>query len=808
MVILKRTLLYITMVASILFMLTSCTGDIFEPNDDSKDLADGVPVTLTFQAAFPGRGIITRSVSSITNLTLLVFNEKHRYLYRAKATLQEIVQAPGGITFLPDGVKHPAVENKVYKFTVTLMSSSKPRIIHFVADYDKIDDALAGDQELEGADEGEVMPRIISKKTNDFTYWQVFRFDRIDQNCFNNKAFELLRDKAKITVHQSQNSGFELKGFSIHNAPDRGTIVSYASKTVLNPSDPRNFYRDVLYTFPVDPTETTLPADIQLLDLGNKQSNLNPIPVFEYSNRQAESEKQLSVILYGKRNSDTDYSYYKVDLVQNIYADEAKTTFIGTQRFDLIRNYNYIINIVSAKGKGYSTYEEAVRNPAGNNLFASVELQNYADVSDGEHTLIVENTNAIMTLPGNFSSAITFVTKNVGNPSQHVNVFLNQKACNGAITGDPYIDYAKYDSNTGMLNVNVKDIPTNEDLHYVFNVVATPPNNIQVHLQRTITLTLRKRYDFHLKIEDKDPTNKAQGSEVDMKFTIPGTLPSTLYPFNVYIAADQLSPLVNSTYNDHLKVLKKGKRIYYVYTVRTASTTNQEITLHFQRTRTNGSCDVTVISDNFNSTDAILPNHNSISTDTRGKLTYSGISYVVPKVVPSSYRTKLQVSGVSGVTAKMASAGYVEFTGLESAPETANLTLTADIDLGNGTVKAIKTLTVNEWKKLLADKTSMELDISEITVEDEIKYKASAGLSYEALPTGSSITVTTSDTSISPVITSTGNGTYKMTVSGLTAIKRPIAFTFKSTISGVIYESYSVYLSSLLDNPIINLTTR
>lgn len=797
-----------------LVMLTSCANDILEVFGGSGEATDGVPVTLTFEAAFPGGGAPTRSVNSITNLTLLVFNEEHRYLYRAKATLEEIVDAPIGVTFLPDGVKEKPVGDKLYRFSVRLMTSSKPRIIHFVADYDNLDAVMGDDLDHQGADEGEVVPPILSKDTDDFTYWQVFHFNNIEENSFKNKAFELLRDKARITVLNDPNSGFDLKGFSIHNAPNCGTIASYQSKLQLDPADPRAFYRDVMYTFPIDPTRPTVPANIELIKKGATQSNLNPINIFEYSNTEAGPTKQLSIVLYGKRSVDTDYSYYKLDMVQDIYADADKKIFVGTQHVDIVRNFNYIIKITSSNGTGYPTYDEAVRNPGSNNLFGSVELQDYGDVTDGEYTLVVDNTNAVMTLPGQFLSQISFSGKGLSNPpSQDVRVFLNTHECDGDIQGDPYIDYAKYDRNTGVLNVNVKDIPTDADQHYTFNVVGTPPDKPQTHIQRTITLTLRKRYNFNLRLEEKDPIYRKQGSEVDLTFTIPGTLPSTLFPFDIYIAADQLSPLVNAQYNDQMKVLKVGKRTFYVYTVRTSSSTNQDVTLHFQRTHTNGSCDVTFASTYFNNTDVVLPNNQSTSTDTRGKLSYSGLSYTVPKIVPSAYRTKLQVTGAAGVTATMASAGYVEFSGLENANGGDHLTLTADMNLGNGTVKATKTLTVNEWKQSLANKTTMDLNISEVVLEGALKYQRNIGGTYEPVPKDPRyiFSVTTTEPSIRDAITMevTSNGFYRMRVTHLETIKKPVSFAFHllDSYTGLSYESNSTYISKLFDNPSINLTT-
>ena len=793
------------MVASILLMLTSCKSDFLESFGGDDD-TDGVPVTLTFQTALPGQSVKTRSTRDIKNLTLLVFNDKHRYLYRAKATLDKIEPKPAGITFLPHNVAHGAVDNEVYKFTVTLMTSTKPRIIHFVADYDNLDATLDDDHTLEGADEGEVIPRIVSKDMEDYSYWQAFKFNKIDNTIFNGYAFELLRDKARILVDNATNGDFELKGFSLHNAPDRGTVAPYISKTELNPTGPREMYRDVLYTFPLDPTETTLPAGIELKNLGDVKTNTQPLRVFDYSNSQAEADKQMSVIIYGKGKTDQDYAYYKLDIVRNVFADPAnKTGYIGVQRFDIIRNNNYIVKITSANGKGYATDDEAVRQPASNNLFGSVELQNYSDVTDGTYTLIVDNTNAVMTLPGHFYSPITFAGADLEKPSEHVRVYLNGKLCNGPIANDPYIDHAEYDIHTGVLHVNVTSIPTDTDKKYEFNVVASPPNTV-THIQRTITLILRKRYDFKMHLEESAANGRRQGAPVDLKFTIPGTLPTTLYPFDIYIAADQLSPLVTNTINDQIKVLKQGQRTYYAYTVHTPSTSNQEFTLHFQRTRSNGTCDVTAISENFNNDDEILPNDKSTPTNDRGLLTYTGISYTVPKIVPSDYRTDLDVSGVNGVTATMASAGYVEFSGWGWATATGDLTLTATMKLGNGTVKATKTMPVSEWKQLLTAHKEMNLDISEVTVEEKANYKESTTSStYQPVPAGTTFRVRTSET-VTYTMTSTGHGTYMLKVTGLQGIKRPIAFTCDATINGREYESNSIYLSKIIDNPVLNLT--
>lgn len=806
MVMMKKTLAYIGMVVSILVMLTSCKSDILESFGSTEGGTDGVPVTLTFQTSFPDVSLSTRTVDDVKNLTLLVFDENHRYLYRAKATLDNITTAGSEITFLPEHTQ-PAIDNKIYKFSVTLMTSTKPRIIHFVANYNDFDAVLGEDHTQEGADEGEVMPKLISHNINQYSYWQVFKFDKIEANSFANKAFKLLRNEAKIAV-ESVDPRFTIMGFAIHNAPDRGTVAPYFSK-IKKENDPRGIYSDVLYSFPYDPTETSIPAGLKLKVLGDAKTNKAPISLYEYSNEQATPDKQMTIILYGKRNQDANPSYYKLDIVDDIYADEDKKVFVGIKKIDLVRNNHYTIRVSAAKKEGYSTFDEAVKHPASNDIFSSVELQEFSEVSDGSYTLLVENTNAIMTLPGLFATHINFTGANLSVPTtRDVKVFLNGKECNGPIVGDDYIDYADYNANTGALSVNVKAIPTVADKRYTFTVVGTPPD-LHTHIQRTVTLVVRKRYNFNLQLIELTP-DKKQGAEVNLKFKIPGTLPSTLFPFDVYIAADQLSPLVKGDLDDHMKVQKIGKRTYYVYTVTTASTQDQDITLHFQRTRSDGTSDVTLISEHFNNADVILPNSQSECSDSKGRLTYSGGSYSVPKVVPSDYRTTVKATGVAGVTAKMVSAGYVEFTGLNTvANGLANLTLTTEINVGNGILTATKTQTVNQWKQQLAAHQTMDLDISKVVVSGTIKYQvSSANADLNPLPSYVNVKVKSDNATVNSKLELKSDGVYTFTISNLNTVKSPVAFSFEADKGTTKYESNSMYISKLFDHPEIVLSVR
>lgn len=589
---------YISLALLSISALYSCHNDsVVESKGDEPLLADGTPITLSITANLPGQGIATRNVQSIKNLYLVVFDKDHRYLYRAKAVLNQIVTSPPGIEYLPKEANEP-VSNELYRFSVTLLSSNSPRIIHFISNYDW--EGFKKDYELEGSDEGEIIPALYSRNSNQIIYWQSIKFNTIGKNSFHNKAFKLLRNEAKISLNNEDNE-FTLSGFCINNAPDRGTVAPFHSK--INMSDPsEEAYKDVLYNFPYKPVSPTILPNTALHKVGNEQNNKSSLTVFEYNNTEADADKKMAIIVYGKRKGGKRHGYYKIDIKKEVVDDDGN--YIGSVPFNILRNWHFTITVNKVSTDGYPTYDEAVRNPAGNNIFASVELEDYPQVSDGDFMLSVDQPDIVRVSPGSFATTIRFAGPNLSSPAtQHVNVFYNGKILAGAFTDDEYINDARFDKQTGTLTVNVKKIPVNEEKNYVFTVIGSSVDK-QVHIQRTIRLKLHQKYNFNLELKEYNHSSNPQGERIDLIFTVPGTLPKTLFPYSVYIQADQLSPYVNKNDNiyDEMKVVKQDKKIYYEYIVKNPSSDGHDRreTIHFQRTTTNGKCTVTFISGYYN----------------------------------------------------------------------------------------------------------------------------------------------------------------------------------------------------------------
>ena len=287
---------------------TSCHSELEDSLSDNEHRGEAEPtfregdsITITGQLDLPEMQVPTRAeVSNIQNLTLLVFDENHRFLYSAPANLtRQERNIAGGENQLP--AQGSAQDNKAVNFSAKLLSSTRQRIIHFIANYN-FPANWQQDYLLKDTDEGQLINRLSDTNLSRFVYWRSFSFAQLNTSSFNNRVFRLLRNQAVVQVAIGANAGFDLKGFCVHNAPDRGTLAPYISKETLNGSDPDAQYRDVLYSFPSSPTRPTLLSGVTLHNYLGAQgttndswkSNKNDIAIYEHLIRcQAQTQRHL-----------------------------------------------------------------------------------------------------------------------------------------------------------------------------------------------------------------------------------------------------------------------------------------------------------------------------------------------------------------------------------------------------------------------------------------------------------------------------------------------------------------------------------
>ncbi len=570
---------------------------------------EGDSITVTGSLMMPDMVRETRStVGDVEKLYLFVFDENHRFVQRAEAQLTSGDRPPGAETHMPGG-KTAVLDNRVRNFSVKLLATSRKRIIHFVANYDM----PANRQEdylLKDMDEGQFMSGLQAQYLGKPTLWRAFSFNGLSATSFNNRVFHLLRNQAEVQLVMSPNVNFELSGFCLHNAPRRGTVAPYVAKQELSNTDPDAQYRDVLYSFPTSPDEPTLTSDKNVYNVLSANGDISPegwktnksnIALFEYRNSEADRDKQVSVVMYGKvrLNGRLERAgYYKIDLKEDVTVGG---NYVGSDPYDIVRNHLYKVTVTNVANKGYETLQQALDAPAGNNIFASVELQDYPQISDGKYKLDVGKTEVIITKPSTFETNISFVK--VGQESNNllgnVNVYYKRTPVATAFNNDPYIQSASFSN--GKLTIVTRNPYPPQRKSYKFLVVGdNKDTNNPSRILRTINVTLRQPYQFNASLTNSSGETSAQGKLMELSFDVPGSIPAQLFPYTVLIEAKGLTPLKDDYTNQNIKLVIRNKKIFYEYTVVTP--TNGQVRrerLYFKRNLSSASVGAVLSADLF-----------------------------------------------------------------------------------------------------------------------------------------------------------------------------------------------------------------
>lgn len=167
----------------------ACSDDSFYRNNEEL-LSEGKSFEVSFDSYADGMStILTRAdedeINSIDNLRLLVFDEHRRFLYSRKAILEKVYNDDKPASDHLPGKSKDGI-TRMYRFTVQLVSSTKPRYIHFIAKHDWT--GFQQDYFLEGKDAGQIIPDLTTQKNE---LWREIKFNRLQKTDFNSKVFKM-----------------------------------------------------------------------------------------------------------------------------------------------------------------------------------------------------------------------------------------------------------------------------------------------------------------------------------------------------------------------------------------------------------------------------------------------------------------------------------------------------------------------------------------------------------------------------------------------------------------------------------------
>lgn len=568
-------------------------------------VGDSITLTLGLHAddlrdlTLRSGAINDNEVEKITSLRILVFNEHQKFLYSTDAVLGDPSSADGldNNSFLPDAKKGSIT--RIKQFKATFIQSDKPVYLHFVANYNWM--GQEQDYFLVGNSAGAIIPNLTTiietgngnNATKAFDpMWVQVKLDKLNSESLQGKVVKLLRCHAKVTVTSEVPSedGFTLTGFTACNVHKSGTIAPFVMDNYS-------------FSFPFAPTKATMPAGVEMLPNNTPEFIVSANDEFRLFEHQNDGDKKLFLIIRGEkkmRNGTTATRFYKIDFVAKQTGDK-----IGSaQILPIIRNNHYKVIIHAVNSDGYATMAEAIAAPAHNNIFSSIELQEFTQVSDNMFSLKADPIQYLIVNPGKYEFNTQF------SISSSDYRFKSYSGTSTVVAGAQYMRYYKLwadndlymgdliqtDINTrsgdqDRFSVEVKSIPSDAIERYTIEVVGlrsydpnhqpgdpgfspqytyekidgSTPSGATTPLIRNIEITIRKPLLFRAKLVDDDASAKPE--DVYLEFNLYRNLPNGIFPFEVLIEAPDFSPRNNGS-ADNISIVKRGAKIYYRYIVK------------------------------------------------------------------------------------------------------------------------------------------------------------------------------------------------------------------------------------------------
>lgn len=373
-------------------LITACSNDnITIPTPPTGE--EEQECTLTFTVNVPdmtnASRTLTGDASGIQTLKLLVFDgvEKN-YLYERTANLISKNSTSG-------------------TYSVRMVTSSEPRIVHFVATHaDKLDvpyqvSEFAVISQLYSEDNDAYwqrveVPSITITKNNDNT-------ETVTAENITNKAVTLVRNVARITL-KSSTTDFVVDGFAIVNAPSKGSIAPYYMTPDANGN---NFPEYVVSNLTTTGVSSAIGSYNTLIKNGYigvpypNGSSLSTVPAadkFPNSNVQYMYERTQegsnAFLVVRRKMSDNSYRYYKIDILNTQTADGIPVYY------KILRNFSYDITItgIDAGAEGFTNPEDAAKSDAAdNNLTIAEELKELTNIAYNNERLFVSKTEVVCT---------------------------------------------------------------------------------------------------------------------------------------------------------------------------------------------------------------------------------------------------------------------------------------------------------------------------------------------------------------------------------------------------------------------------
>ena len=481
-----------------------------------------------------GGNIIEEPLLTNVPVTLLIFragsteNSAETYVYSAEA-YNPVDNGDGTFTFDAD-----------------LIPTSESRVIHVVVGYDF---SWLDEHSILNADAGEIMNYL---HTADYCMWGKLTVPFISDNDPGTQSIKLLRNVASISVvDATTDRHLGSAEFQVVNVPNGGMLAHFNPATA---------------TFP-DPNATGLASDPnwRITEWSGArltkplETEFTPIsrPIYVHERKNG-GTSPVYVILKAPYNG--TFYFYKIDLIRPAVDEHSVAG-----RYDLKRNYRYVINVTQLARAGASSVSEALAGLPVNSSVIDYNLEIFPVIysADGTRRFSVNRTTydvgpEASVIETNYSYSINGINKNT---EVSVKVIEDDPAhpliANpGSLTGNAL----------GTLSIRTNTRQPGEPERKARIIISTTTAGKSV-MTRSILINQLRFYTLSpASIDGENPKyytgGPLAGQEMVLRFTVPDTYPAHLYPFEVSIATQTLTPVASMPVR-----IPSGGSLSYIHTV-------------------------------------------------------------------------------------------------------------------------------------------------------------------------------------------------------------------------------------------------
>ena len=410
-----KKLRYSTLFILLGVLLSSCVDDLF---DNKKDISSDGKITLNIGIEISDvshvstRGLIEEANGEGTDVYLkdlipyiFIFedtgspgsNYLRSLVYGDKITPGDVYQDPGG-------------DNRKYMtFSATVDGTSEKAIIHLVAihanaraDFEEQLSKMTDRSELD------IFSGANGLSTTGASYWKRILLGKPINNDPATKEevaqklqrVRMVKNFSRVTMKQNpETSNFQLEGFVIVNALDRGYVAAYNERSADISENFIDFEKEgqqLSYDVLKENYSPIRHPKADRYHKDNETSWINGLteeewdrekPKYMFETPYHETHRTF-VLIKGKYGNSTGSTYYKLEI------GDYDKIYEAYECFDLIRNISYDITINEVSGEGRAAAKEAITGPPSNNISASVETRNLLTITDGLDKMTLEVYNA------------------------------------------------------------------------------------------------------------------------------------------------------------------------------------------------------------------------------------------------------------------------------------------------------------------------------------------------------------------------------------------------------------------------------